>query len=165
MPALEEPPSVEKPLPNPPENVGGFVSDVVLVGKAVPKTVERPGEVPVAGMPDPDACFPNKPYVFAAEDAVLFPNRPALFTGGLVAKAEARGVAVDLSLSKKLNVVACCATGSVVVIGVALAGGRAGVATGEEGVAAAASSHEGVRLRDAQPDELGERLTRSRLAV
>lgn len=164
MPALDEPPSVEKTLPwNPDEPgiVGALVSGV-LVAEAVPKVVEGPGEVLAAGMPDPEACFPNRPYVFAAGDAVLFLNRPAPFAGGLVAKTEAGGVAVDLSLSK-LNNGTCCATGSVIVTGAAFEGGRAGVTTDEEGVAP--PSHQVVRLRDAQPEDSGGMLTRSRLTV
>jgi hypothetical protein len=158
VPALEEPPSVEKTLPrNPdePDIVGALVSGV-LVAEAVPKTVEGPG------MPDPDACFPNRPYVLAAGDAVLILNRPASFAGGLVSKTEAGGVNVGLSVLK-LNDGTCCATGSVVVTGAAFEGGRAGVTTGEEGVAP--PSHQVVRLRDAQPEYSGGRLTRSRLTV
>lgn len=164
MPALEEPPPVEKTLPwNPdePGTVGGLVS-TVLVAEAFPNIVEGEGEVLAAGMSDPDACFPNKPYLFAAEDAVMFLNRPAPFAGGLVEKTEAGGVTVDLSLSK-LSSGTCCATGSVVVIRAAFEAGRAGVTTGEEGVEP--PGHQVVSLRDAQPEGLRRRLTRSRLTV
>lgn len=122
----------------------------VLVAEAVPEFVKEPqglGEVEAAGMPDPDACFPNRPCVFATGDAVLFLNRPAKFAGGLVVKIEGVGVGtVDFSLPK-LNNDTCCAADPVVLGTVAafeggragataaLDGGRAGATTREEGVA------------------------------
>lgn len=160
MSALIEPPSVKKLLPwNPdePDIVGALVSAVLGV-EAVPKIVEGRGELKAAGMPDPDACFPNKPYVFAAGDGVGFLNRPAPLAGGLVAETEGGGGPVDLSLSK-LNDGTCCATGSVVVTGAAFESGRAGVTTGEEGVAP--PSYQVLRSRDAQAEDLDGGLTRS----
>lgn len=148
MPALEEPPSVEKTLPwNPDEpGIAGALVSGVLVAEAVPKIVEGQGEVLETGLPDPDACFPHRPCVSAPGDVVLFLNRPAPFASGLEAKTGAAGVDVGVSL-RKLNNGTCCATGSVVVTGAAFKGGRTGVTTGEEGVAP--SSHQVVRLGDA----------------